>query len=354
MKKSLILFLLLNAFGLEISAQLDCEAAAVYKVTAPSGLRIRSAPNTDGKMIASAPLNSELNGCQKSFGKFATSEAEGDWRKVEFKGKTGYIWDGFLEVISKEKDTISIDNLDTDSTEVSAPEKSSKPENPNKFTNATKFQFVTEAYNFCGDVGAIDPGLLWYGFYPKDDRDAAGDYRIRPVNLKVVLSAEKVGSGMEFDIESGEVERSVFLIGMNRPLDAKQLEIKDKSELLRLTGRKVFPGQELIISENDLSLKLTASGTVEAGEPCPTVKNYKLLLKGKDFTQNLTESLAEKGECGMPEVYWFGDFTGDGIPEIVLVSVYKNSNYFSLFISKKEGDKISLEKESEFVIEQCY
>lgn len=65
----------------------------VYVVTANKGaLNLRSTPKTSGQILEKIPYGTQLD---------ATSE--GEWSKVQYKGKTGYVKTEFLSV---SKDTI--------------------------------------------------------------------------------------------------------------------------------------------------------------------------------------------------------------------------------------------------------
>lgn len=173
----------------------------------------------------------------------------------------------------------------------------------------------------------------------------------------MLLSKTKVGKGMEFDIETTESERSIFLIGLNRALDIDQLHIPDPSEKLRYAGRKVFPGQEFELSKSE-DYKLSATGSVSSSGPCPDLKDYNLIFSGirngEPVKLDIGKELQSKGQCGMPEIYWYGDFTGDGIPEIIFVSVYDEKNHFTLFLSDPSDYNPVLEKQSEWIIDKCY
>ena len=134
--------------------------------------------------------------------------------------------------------------------------------------------------------------------------------------------------------------------------------ISDNSEVLRFNSRKVFPGQEWQIAEfSQPNITLSATGSVVSAGPCPELSNYKLLLKGEKYSlpvvQDITEELDQNGQCGMPEIYWYGDLNGDKIPEIIFVSVYEDRNQFTLFISDPTLDNVLLRKGAEWIITNC-
>lgn len=347
MKKTLLSFaLLLLAFG--ANAQLRCEEKFTMRNIAPSGLNMRAEPKIGSPVVTTVPYDSLLLACQNTSGQLTVENIKGYWRHVDYKGKTGYMFDGFLEIIS----TQPVAEVATSTGQVSPPAEpiEAEPELPE-----LEYQLLTEAYNYCGDIQKIDPGLLWYAIFPADRENKETMHHMEMVELNIVLSKAKLGKGLEFDIETDRQERSVFLLGVNRQLNLENLELSDESERLRYSGRKVFPGQQLELQKKTASL--SATGTVQSSGDCPVLKNYKLELNGKKngktLTQNLSPSLPA-GECGMPEVYWFGDFTGDGFPEVIFVSVYEEKNTFTLFISENTESGKLLRPEAEWTIGKCY
>lgn len=360
---SLVIFVSFPSFG-----QLDCDEEFHCRVTAPSGMRLRGEPNTKAKVVGKVPYDSLVAACTKTFGSMTYEDLTGHWRKVNYKGKVGYMFDGFLEVRSKPGQKgdqyLKLNTLNDSVKGIPARIEDPKVSLPvvkkpslASSTYSTKFDILTEAYNYCGDVQKLDPTLLWYGFYQKDD-ESGPNIRILPIELEVVMSKTKVGKKMEFDIETDNEEHSIFLLGLNRPLETSELSIKDNSEKLRYAGRKVFPGQEFLLSDGLPQIKLSATGSVTSSGPCPELKEYKLLLKGnkydKELSQDITAELLFTGQCGMPEIYWYGDFTGDGVPEIIFVSVYEEKNHFTLFLSDPRDEKVLLTKQSEWIIDKCY
>lgn len=354
------LALILN---LGVKAQSDnCTPTLKFKITAPSGMRMRMAPNLKSKPVTSVPFDSIVKGCSDNFGALSYDKINGFWRRVYYNGKAGYMFDGYLALAGRiETETSPTDqSLTADSTSndslTAQPSVEAAPL-PIK-EKKTEYQFVTEAYNYCGDIKKLDPGLIWYGFYPQDEKQADGLYRINPVELEIVMSKYSVGSGLEFDVSTDRDERSIFLLGLNKPLEYKKLAIADKSQQLRNQQRKVFPGQEFTLVSGEKPVKLSATGSVVSSGPCPELKDYTLTLSGEKYflpiSQDLTQELKAPGACGMPEIYWYGDFTGDGMPEIIFVSVYDETNKFTLFISDPESDNTLLKKHAEWVIDKCY
>lgn len=382
-----IIFFLFVIFSFNGFAQSGCEGKMTCKVIAPSGMRMRSEASLKSKVVVNVPKDSLVRACTDKFAAMTYENINGYWRKVDYQGSVGYMFDGFLEVQSIDKsDKITYEDVkrrmdsitslpdslaqmaDIKKDEVLAETPDSlgsvdtitlpKIEKPiPTIKKNSDYSIITEAYNYCGDVQKIDPGMVWYGIFPKDDDSEF--YRIKNIELEVLLSKQKIGKGLEFDIQTNQEERSVFLLGFNTVQNKlKEAQITDNSELLRFNSRKVFPGQQWQIEEyGQPEITLSATGSVSTTGPCPELTNYRLLLRGEKYSlpveQDITNELIENGQCGMPEIYWYGDLNGDKIPEIIFVSVYEDRNQFTLFVSDPSLDNVLLRKETEWVITNC-
>ncbi len=365
MRRNLAVFLLMG-FSLVGNGQLaDCEDRMKCRIIAPSGMKMRSRPSLSAEVIVTVPYDTSLKACLASFGTMTYENIKGNWRRVYYKEYKGYMFDGFLEVIGIEKERQAIDSSIVPESSVKEKpiekkvEKSIVTTPVSIFTTtASKFSFVTEVYNYCGDIRDIDPGLLWYGIYPEDEKGRSGNYHIKQVEIIVVKSKYNVGKNLEFDIITDNKERSIFLFGVNKPLELKKITIKDQGKLLRYRENRVFPGQQVVLTEGQNPIKLSAMGTVQSISPCPDLESYKLILSGDKYLsairQNLMEEIVYPGQCGMPEIYWYGDLTGDGVPEMILVSVYDERNYFNFFVSDPSKDNFLVRKQAEWIIDKCY
>ncbi|HAD96640.1 MAG TPA: hypothetical protein DCG19_04490 [Cryomorphaceae bacterium] len=351
--------LLFVALSLATEAQINCEQALECRIVAPSGMRMRAEPSLKAKVVTYVPFDSTLTACQETFGSMEYEKIRGFWRKVQYNGKLGYMFDGFMEVKGLLNKPATTDTIaDTSVTDTPKGEVSVKPEKETPKTREITYSLLTETYNYCGEVKGIDPGLIWYGIYPRDEDNGGTTYRIKRVDVNVMLSKQKVGKKLEFDVLTDEEERSIFLLGVNQLLPLEQNSIEDNSDLLRMNGRKIFPGQQWDLTGEPTKMKLSATGSVESTGPCPDLKNYRLTLSGTKYflpvNQNITEELNDNGQCGMPEIYWFGDLNGDDVPEMIFVSVYEDRNRFTLFVSDPTLDNALVVKKAHWTVDKCY
>jgi hypothetical protein len=373
MKYLFLLFSIAMAIGLK--AQLDCKETFTMKVTAKSGLNMRDQPNTKATVIATIPYDNILITCASTSGKLVIGETNGFWRQASYEGKLGYVYDAYLELVdpakrkgAQEKDVVKINEKETGKpdpmsttpappAEKEVPEKSTpdkKEALPEKIieektiTPQRDYSLLLEAYNYCGAVEEIDPGILWYGFYPADRELGETNMNVKPVELEIVLSKSRSGKTLEFDIRTDREERSLFMIGSNRPLELQNMDLTDRSELMRYSNQKVFPGQQINIELNGKQVSLSATGGISSTGDCPELENYKLLVQA-DKSFDLMQLLPE-GQCGLPEIYWFGDLNGDQLPDFIVVSIFEERNIFSLLVSKEDP---MMTKVAEWSTEKC-
>ncbi len=381
--KKLASLIVLLALSWDGYAQLDCEQTFICRVIAPSGIRMRAEPNLKSKMVGGVPYNETVTACAKLYAPMTYEDMEGHWRKVEFMGKIGYMFDGFLEIKSikgqehvkyqKLNEVVQVVPKSSDLPEPPAPEpvddiidnggKPQKVEPANDVqtksnTAASEFSFLTETYNYCGDVNLLKPDLLWYAVYPADEKSRSKNYRIKKVELDIILSKTKVGKGLEFDITTKSGERSIFLLGLNRTLAVDNIRIEDDSDRLRMMDRKVFPGQQFEVNTQSGKMILEATGSVLKSGPCPQLKDYELSavteIDRVARNQNIGKLLTHNPACGMPNIYWYGDLTGDGLPEFIFVTDFEEKNHFTLLVSNSNSNGPLYQKQSDWVIDKCY
>jgi hypothetical protein len=67
-------------------------------ITAPSGLTLRAQPNKSSTRLAAIPYGEEVRVCRLTNVSETIEGKDGRWRKVAWADKTGYVFDGFLEI----------------------------------------------------------------------------------------------------------------------------------------------------------------------------------------------------------------------------------------------------------------
>lgn len=343
------LFLCLGfSFSFSLIGQ-SCEKWQAALVNAPSGLIIREKPGVG--VMTTVPLNDTLWFCSDStFGALEYEGIKGYWRLVKYGAIRGYSFDGFLIPVGDP----SLDSLREASQAIARQSDSllgNTPEPNLSIWEKSSLSFFTETYNYCGDIALFDPQLYWYGFYPDSELDPDGFLSVKPVDLKIVMSKDRVSNQMEFDLLTEDDERSLFLLGSNHALPYQDWNITDHNKLLAMRGRRVFPGQELNLAPQ-ADLKLSATGRIlEAGD-CPKTEDYQLVLRQRDLNVDLKEFLPNYGKCSMPELYWYGQINDDEIPEIIFVVQFEDRLEFTLLISDQKQNNLYRALPS-FTVKNC-
>ncbi|NVK05855.1 MAG: SH3 domain-containing protein [Flavobacteriia bacterium] len=219
-------------------------------------------------------------------------------------------------------------------------------------------QMATEALNYCGDISDLDPSMNWYGVFP-DER--MGNYHIQRVDLEILVSRTRLGSSMEYDIRNSTGEVSHFLFGINRRLDTVKPYQLRPDRFFQTPG-KLFPGQQLETyayynRPSASNVFISATGRVIEVGVCPVIEDYALKINTQgptgEIIQNITPLFETMGECGMPEVYWFGDLNQDNYPEIIYVAATQNKNQFTLLMSNVNLPAGLYEVGSTWTLERC-
>lgn len=333
-----------------------------FRVTASSGLRMRGRPGTQGQTITTVPTDSLVSASQETYGSLTINGEKGYWRKVAYKQHTGYMYDGFLQKVKVETGI-----PDRSSTETPSDSFSTKVGSENKRLNEAKmpdeksstpepgsaaplsYDLLTEVYNYCGDVTKIDPGRVWYGVYLPEEQGKP--LEIKLVNVEVVLSKHRNQENMEFDIRTNQDKSSLFLIGTTNATQWDKLQLANPLPRLKNDQGKIFPGQEKQLTTD--KQRLRAGGGYSASDTCADLSNYKLFSIAGSGQQNITPLLLENNPCTIPKLYWYGDLTQDGIPELIFATEKNKQYHFSLLVSNAQNPGNHYQKVSDWKIINC-
>lgn len=191
----------------------------------------------------------------------------------------------------------------------------------------TDAQLLLETYNYCGDASSINLNLNWWSFVPE------GEFIIpKKTDVQILLSRNRLGEGYEFDLISDLEARSMFMLGFTHPNKKLPSRIPNPEFILRQTGRKILPGKSINLGQ---STKIFAIGNVTgfSGE-CPQIDNYKLLVQFADEPVfDLLSLLPKNEDCSIPDLYFYGDLSGDSRPEFIFVYNGENENTFYILWS---------------------
>ena len=389
-------------------AQTQCKPTLEYIVNTESGLKMREGPGTNFNVVSFVPAKEGVLICEELSTPATFEDISGHWRRVRYKDKYGYMFDGFLTPAvpalaadvssfkmvqlalinqllaqnpSKIDSTLRFLNqvartqgyekligkpkADIDTlywvakTETTAPPVEEKKEEvvPAKPPIVLEnFEMLTELSNYCGDIAAIDPGKIWYAIHRRGDNF----YRSR-VDIEILKSKYSLGKGLEFDIRSSRRLEVAFFISSEKPLDTNW-RVNQPFDYFVLHPNKLFPGQQTEIYAYDPvpdihNVTLFATGAVLEVGQCPVLEKYAIKVTGEMndqlIVQNLTPDFSYLGQCGQPEIYWFGDLNGDLYPDIIFVSMGDKGTLFTLFMSNLQDDGKLYRKADEWFNKTC-
>lgn len=325
--------------------QTTCTYTLECRVTAPSGLRMRSSPSLQGKPLMAVPRDSILMACEQKADSLQIEGIKGYWRQVEYQGQTGYMFDGFLEVIgihqlAKEQaspDTIS-DTGQKPTVVTKLPEK-----------KEARYALLTEVLNYCGDVTQIPSDFYWWGVYMAQGEEQ--HYQIRPVELQMVLSKYRSGNTLQFDIGTDQEESAIFLIGSDQGQNWSEVAIEDEMTRLMRQGGKLFPGQSYWL--NAAGAKLLAQGKFTVGDTCANLDQYRLQAQYGGSLSDITSEIIEPGQCGLPTLYWYGDLNEDNLPELIFTLRKDGIDHFKFLRSEAGAAGMLYQTVAQWTIENC-
>jgi len=414
MKKLILFFTLVPALLFSQYTE-NCIPDNLYQVSTASGVKIRKGPGQHNDVVAYVPTKAYVLACYELSTPATFEGKSGNWRRVRFKSKYGYLFDGFITkaksnlILNDSAWTVAempdvqqiIDTAQTRTDSIVIPEKpidslntipfvapldiddpsqdTLQPEAiaPLAFTTDSIIEkaviteeeekviappadyiFAVETFNYCGEITHLDPGIRWYGIYYDDDMKV---YRNTRIELEVIRSKYALGTGLEFDIKSESSITPHFMIGTKSKLDTT-IEIAFNNSYFKNRPRSLFPGQSINIYSTEpihdiYNFTLFATGNVTDVGICPVMENYQMKLTGEIndslTVQDLTADIPYFGKCGMPSIYWFGDFNKDNYPDFILASQSKEKTTFVLFVSDIRANGKLVRKAGEWSYEKC-
>jgi hypothetical protein len=209
-------------------------------------------------------------------------------------------------------------------------------------------QLIIQAANNCADTVSIDRNLFWYAAISSE----TGDYlrTIDPISPQFDQLSERP---TPFDIELKNNERTIFVIGSSKKLDAGLFQstpvFMDGMPFLRLGKSATLYVKSENISVNNR--ELMAYGCVEKNSR-DFVKDYNLVLRDKKVSQDIIGDFEYLGEMGMPALEWCGDIDGDLKPDMLFSSSSNSRNVYTLFLTTNTDELVR--KAGSYELGNCY
>ena len=312
MKKGIILFsfLIISQFAFS-----QIEDSYIEKsqntVIAKSGLRMRSAPNLQGKKIVTIPFGQTIEVLSElSFGKLMkggkTTQNKkdqeetnfiGDWVKVFYKGKTGYVCNAFLYY------SIGSETLKNEK---------KRDVNQDIVLLVTGINCINNTYK--------PTDFHWYGLSPLDN---SSKNIIKPVTVDYKASYQE-GLGYYFQ-ETSVKEKSIdFIIGSKTPINTSEAtnDIKDRGIFL---SKDEIEKNKVLLQKHNLNVSILVDQAVQ----------ITLERDGKQQIINLNENSKRAVTSE-----WVGDIDGDGKSDFI-ISYGEESIEIILYLSSKaEGEQL--------------
>jgi hypothetical protein len=364
---------------------------------------MREGPGTNFQVVAYVPAKGELLVCEEMSTPATFEGIAGHWRRVNYKGKYGFMFDGFLTPVAKlpeNKDVYSFKmaqlgvintvlsqdiskadsvlnylnavaktlgyegligdpkpDIDSLFVQEETPQTTEeKAEDPVVIPEPTIVNLLTETSNYCGDIRDIDLGKLWYAVHRVGD-----NFFISRAEIQVLKSKYNLSDKLEFDIVAEGNRQVAFFISSEQRLDTNW-RVELPFDYFSTNPNKLFPGQQIElyayqpIPDIHNTTVFATGAVIEVGQ-CPVLENYKIKVTGemgdKLITQDITPDFTFMGQCGQPEIYWFGDLNQDLYPDIIFVSVGDEGTLFTLFLSDEFTPDVLYRKADEWFNRSC-
>ncbi|MEO1624466.1 MAG: SH3 domain-containing protein, partial [Bacteroidota bacterium] len=275
---SLLLFLNNNIRA----QQYDCEGEAgnLYVVEASSGLTLRDAPSLLSNKIMAVPFGKQITVCTNGPAVPETVEGkDGNWVQAYYRGKTGWMFDGYL----KAESPIQVIHTDT---------------------------WLSAGY-------PLDKEFL--ALYASNDNRFDPEFRLEAPNfhLDTLMGDE---NDPYITAQLAGPEQPVFLISGIKPLKTTGINGK------KFDAKFLFPGETIYFGTDKASYYVYAKGNVVVNKspadskPFSMIRNYELRIrqvKGDRTTEEVLyrmdlPSWFGNGYEGGVFLEWLGDVDGDG------------------------------------------
>ena len=309
MKRIIVILIasILCFFQNDIQAQqYDCEGEAgnLYVVNARSGLSLRDAPSLLSNKILAVPFGKEITVCTNAPAVPETIEGkDGRWVRAYYRGKTGWMFNGFLEAESP----IQVIHTDT---------------------------WLNGGY-------PLDKEFL--ALYASGDNPFDPEFELEEARFHLdTLDSDE--NDPYIDAQLAGPRQPIFLISGINP-----------TKTTGINGRKydskfLFPGETVYFGTDKASYYVYAKGNVlmnknpDESDPFSMIRNYELHVKQVKGDQIKDELLYRmdlpswfgNGYEGGVFVEWLGDVDGDGQLDLLLSTTNHEGCWeVSFFLSSK-------------------
>ena len=296
------------------------------RVISKTGLELKSGAKEESNSLLTVPYWTKVEVCTDIEKEDTVRTTFGNWRKVNYSGFNGYMFDGFLT------------------------ETNTSYETP-KDIRIMYEGALCAALNF-------DPTLYWYGIYRTQTADSLIKVDIEFNKLNFERKEEMEGGNILIRTNLSNEMTSMLLIGSNKPLPEKIV-----SHNVPIDPKTLYPGQrKTVFTWNTIhrsgnNLDLNAIGTFKDSQFGPILENYQLRLTNMQDnykTQDISDEFSFKGESGMVSLIWFGDIDNDNKVDLLFSASTTSTNQLTLLLSSKAKNDSFVGKADEWTNYNCY
>lgn len=313
MKKPMLFLIALFAtifFTNDLLAQrYDCagDAGDLYVVNAQSGLALRDAPSLYSNKISAVPYGKSITVCDQKGGLPENIEGvDGNWVKAYYRGKSGWMFDGFLKQES-DIDVIHAESWVSGTLPLDKEYMALYQSNDNQFDPL--FELVD--YSFSVDTVHVD------------------------------------GQGSVLSAYINDVKKPVLLIAGLKP--GKQEDIIGR----KFDSKFLFPGESVFLGTDKATYHVYAKGSIvsskspEDSNPFSMIRNYELHVR-QQIGGEIKDELLYKmdlpawmgdGYDGGVFLEWIGDLDGDNKLDMLLSTTNSKHCWEVVFFLSSKAER---------------
>lgn len=329
MKHILITFLsVIFIQHLGFTQELSCDYGEIQmRIISKTGLELKSGAEEDSITLITVPYWAKVNVCLDIEKADTVNSTFGNWRKVNYNGLNGYMFDGFLT------ETYTL------------------------YETPKDIRIMVEGY-LCAALN-FDPTLFWYGIYRTKTADSLIKIDIEFNKLNIQRMEEMEGGIIMTRTNLSDKMKSMLLIGSNKPLSEKIVSYNNNP----IDPHTLYPGQrKTVYTWNSIqrygnSLNLNAIGTFKDSQHGVVLENYQLRLtniQDNHKTQDISDNFSFKGESGMVRLIWFGDIDDDNKVDLLFSASSTSENQITLLLSSKAMNDNFVGKADDWTNYNCY
>ncbi|PKP48270.1 MAG: hypothetical protein CVT94_08885 [Bacteroidetes bacterium HGW-Bacteroidetes-11] len=308
--------------------KLSCDYGEIQmRIISKTGLELKSGAEEDSITLITVPYWAKVDVCLDIEKADTVNSTFGDWRKVNYNGLNGYMFDGFLT------------------------------ETYTSYETPKDIRIMVEGY-LCAPLN-FDPTLFWYGIYRTKTADSLIRVDIEFNKLNFERMEEMEGGIILIRTNLSDKMKSMLLIGSNKPLSEKIVSYNNNP----IDPHTLYPGQrKTVYTWNSIqrygnALNLNAIGTFKDSQHGVVLENYQLRLtniQDNHKTQDISDNFSFKGESGMVRLIWFGDIDDDNKVDLLFSASSTSENQLTLLLSSKAMNDNFVGKADDWTNYNCY